>query len=507
MKKISLALAVGLLLSACGGGDSSPTPTTKPSTPTASKPTNSSTNQPSQPAQPPKTNNTNKKDVNQVLRDLNNNRSGSTTTNQTRGTGTTTNTGTTTTTTPTSTGTSQNGQAHIIHDISRIQSNMVAQPTSNEKMLIDAIIAETNAYRKSKGLSPLRPDDSLIAYAEIRAEEYANRDKSRNPHSRANGSSSLDAAYFDLGDKGGTSAENLAELKGYTHQSVQQQAKAIVNVWINSPSHRANLEKRNVTRIGIGVNHNGSEGYYAQIFAGGTMSSNSYLGNQALSSDQVRAGLNKVVSIDGNKQLKISGGTSNREYYGSSYRVNLANNREIIIKNESAWKSQTIGVVEEKDKPIAYLNIGQSHKPGEINSVSGTYKGALLGDINGGDRLRADVTAVINGKNMTLQTANTHSIDPEVVTNLNANKEMIDTARKELKELDFSDNLTWNANSGQFESASNPNLNHARFYGNSAQEIGGQFSRSVNQNYGKDRYDHNLEYKGTYRGAYGATKQ
>lgn len=499
MKKISLALTIGLLLSACGGGDSSPTPTATPAKPA----TNTSANQPVRPAQPSNTNNASTTNNNSSSTNTSNTSNSRPTTSSSTSTSTPSQPTTPTVTAPTNT--NAGGRANVIHEISPIHSNMVAQPTSAEKMLMDAVIAETNAYRASKGLSPVQADDTLTAYGEIRAEEYSKRAPNSDPHARPNGASSVDNAYFKLSGDGGW-AENLGS-PAASISDVRARAKAMVQLWINSPTHEENLSNPQLTKIGIGVHQQGNQYYIAQIFASAKVEAKNYLGNQLLTSEQVRTGLNKVATIDNNQQLKLSGSASNRDYYGSSYRVDLGNDRQIIIKNESAWKNQTIGVVEEKDNPIAYVNVGQSHIPNDVNGVSGTYKGALLGDINGGDRLRADVTAVINGKNMTLQTANTHSVNPQVVANINAQGEMVHTDRKELNELNFSDTLTWNANSSQFESTSNPNLNHARFYGNSAQEIGGQFNRAVNQSYGKDRYGNDIEYKGTYRGAYGATKQ
>lgn len=56
-----------------------------------------------------------------------------------------------------------------------------------------------------------------------------------------------------------TAAENLA--------AGQRTPKEVVNAWMNSPGHRANILKKEVSEIGVGYVNGGKYGHYwTQMF-------------------------------------------------------------------------------------------------------------------------------------------------------------------------------------------------------------------------------------------------
>lgn len=114
------------------------------------------------------------------------------------------------------------------------------------------VLKLTNDFRKSNGLKPLVLDQSLEEAADLHTQNMANRDFFS--HTGKDGKSPSDRAKR-AGYESGFVGENIAA--GYrTPQSV-------VDGWINSPGHRANLLNANYNEIGLGY-------YYLQNDTGGT---------------------------------------------------------------------------------------------------------------------------------------------------------------------------------------------------------------------------------------------
>ncbi len=119
------------------------------------------------------------------------------------------------------------------------------------------VLRLVNQHRMGMGLEPLSLFDGLQKVANQRAYEiYIDY---RADHTRPDGSICW-TAYDDYGVSYQVSAENIA--------SGQRDAADVMNSWLNSPGHRANIEKTNVTHIGVGV-YTGSSGrnYWTQDFA------------------------------------------------------------------------------------------------------------------------------------------------------------------------------------------------------------------------------------------------
>lgn len=124
---------------------------------------------------------------------------------------------------------------------------------SNEKysMAYD-VLRLVNKERKARGYSELVMDKNLLASAMLRASEQ----RISTGHIRPDGTDCFTA--FDWTSSAG---ENVAY--GYTT------AKDVMNGWMNSSGHRANI-LGGYTKIGIGCVYVDGTYYWAQLFSGGT---------------------------------------------------------------------------------------------------------------------------------------------------------------------------------------------------------------------------------------------
>lgn len=128
---------------------------------------------------------------------------------------------------------------------------LAGNPSADPEMRSLAVAAyeQTNVYRESKGLDPLIWSERLVKDALVRSEEI----EKRFSHTRPNNSDwwTVDSEHMF--------GENLAQ--GF------DVADDVVAAWINSPSHRENLEDSEFATCGISA-WRGSDGnvYVAQEF-------------------------------------------------------------------------------------------------------------------------------------------------------------------------------------------------------------------------------------------------
>jgi uncharacterized protein YkwD len=118
----------------------------------------------------------------------------------------------------------------------------------------DQVLQLVNQERAKAGLSAFTTNSTLTAAANLRAKETVQSFS----HTRPNGSS-FSTALKEYGVSFRTAGENIA----YGQRSPQE----VVNGWMNSPGHRANILNANFNKIGIGVyqNSNGTI-YWSQLF-------------------------------------------------------------------------------------------------------------------------------------------------------------------------------------------------------------------------------------------------
>ncbi|MDD6102254.1 MAG: CAP domain-containing protein [Clostridiales bacterium] len=129
--------------------------------------------------------------------------------------------------------------------------------TNGPASMRDEVIRLCNVEREKAGLSPLKAYSPLSSAAQVRAVETI----TLFAHQRPDGTScytALDGINYMC------AGENIAA--GY------RSAKAVVDGWMNSPGHRANILNSDFTEIGVGlVIAPGSEYiyYWSQFFIGG----------------------------------------------------------------------------------------------------------------------------------------------------------------------------------------------------------------------------------------------
>lgn len=130
-------------------------------------------------------------------------------------------------------------------------------PENNETLsYVEQVVKLVNIERAKKGLNPLTVDTKVQAAAQVRAREC----EQSFSHTRPNGSN-FSTALREQGVSYRRSGENIAW--------GQRTPEEVVNAWMNSSGHRANILNRNFTKIGVGYyQNNKGVKYWSQLFIG-----------------------------------------------------------------------------------------------------------------------------------------------------------------------------------------------------------------------------------------------
>lgn len=116
------------------------------------------------------------------------------------------------------------------------------------------ILKLVNEERGKAGLQPLVLDESISAAARIRAKEI----QTSFSHTRPNGSS-FSTVLKEMGISYRRAGENIA----WGQTSPEQ----VMQAWMNSEGHRANILNPQYTKLGVGHDQNGSgKNYWVQLF-------------------------------------------------------------------------------------------------------------------------------------------------------------------------------------------------------------------------------------------------
>ena len=115
------------------------------------------------------------------------------------------------------------------------------------------VVALVNAERAKYGLSALKVDSRVQQAAQVRAKETVQSFS----HTRPNGSS-FSTALTEAGVSYTRSGANIA----YGQSTPQQ----VVQAWMHSSGHRANILNESFTTIGVGYTVSGGTAYWAQLF-------------------------------------------------------------------------------------------------------------------------------------------------------------------------------------------------------------------------------------------------
>ncbi|NLP29582.1 MAG: hypothetical protein GX363_00440 [Clostridiales bacterium] len=131
-------------------------------------------------------------------------------------------------------------------------ANEAAATGSYEAKVVDLV----NKERAAQGLSPLKYNAELSKVARVKAEDM--RDKNYFSHTSPTYGSPFDMMK-SFGIKYRAAGENIA--KGY------RTPESVMDGWMNSPGHKANIMSPDFTEIGVGyVTDSRGTGYWVQMF-------------------------------------------------------------------------------------------------------------------------------------------------------------------------------------------------------------------------------------------------
>jgi uncharacterized protein YkwD len=130
----------------------------------------------------------------------------------------------------------------------------------------DLVFELTNQHRRGKGLAPLSKD------AELRnvARAYSNDMLVRRffDHTTPDGVSFHERISAQYRHWVSFTGENIWSAWGYKTVSTQKLAKEIVDDWLSSPGHRANMLDPDFTHLGVGVSARNGTILATQEFVG-----------------------------------------------------------------------------------------------------------------------------------------------------------------------------------------------------------------------------------------------
>ena len=133
------------------------------------------------------------------------------------------------------------------------------EPTDHETTSqAEAVLKLVNAERSKQGLQPLTLSSKLTDIATMKSKDMA--DKGYFEHTSPTYGTPFQMLQ-DFGVHYSSAGENIA--------AGQQTPEQVMNSWMNSSGHRANILNKSFTEIGIGYYQGGSYGvYWTQLFIG-----------------------------------------------------------------------------------------------------------------------------------------------------------------------------------------------------------------------------------------------
>lgn len=146
------------------------------------------------------------------------------------------------------------GAAGAVHLDRPVQGSSSVSAGIQSSSAASEVVRLTNSARSQNGYAALVEDGALSEAAAVRAREIARSFS----HTRPSGAS-FSSALSESGVSYLRAGENIA--------SGQKSASEVVNAWMNSPGHRANILNSSHSRIGsASVNIDGTL-YWVQLFA------------------------------------------------------------------------------------------------------------------------------------------------------------------------------------------------------------------------------------------------
>lgn len=146
------------------------------------------------------------------------------------------------------------GAAGAVHLDRPVQGSSSVSAGIQSSSAASEVVRLTNSARSQNGYAALVEDGALSEAAAVRAREIARSFS----HTRPSGAS-FSSALSESGVSYLRAGENIAY--------GQKSASEVVNAWMNSPGHRANILNSSYSRIGsASVNIDGTF-YWVQLFA------------------------------------------------------------------------------------------------------------------------------------------------------------------------------------------------------------------------------------------------
>ena len=139
---------------------------------------------------------------------------------------------------------------HFVCIAKRVAVNGV---NSNALSFAEQVVELVNAERAKVNLPALTMTTKLNEAALVRAKETVQSFS----HTRPNGSS-----FSTVLKENGISFQGAGENIAWGQRTSEQ----VVNAWMNSEGHRANILNQGYTSIGVGYYLNGATPYWAQLF-------------------------------------------------------------------------------------------------------------------------------------------------------------------------------------------------------------------------------------------------
>lgn len=146
------------------------------------------------------------------------------------------------------------GAAGAAHLERPVQGNSSVSAGIRSSSAASEVVRLTNSARSQNGYAALVEDGALSEAAAVRAREIARSFS----HTRPSGAS-FSSALSESGVSYLRAGENIA--------SGQKSASEVVNAWMNSPGHRANILNSSYSRIGSASVNVGGTLYWVQLFA------------------------------------------------------------------------------------------------------------------------------------------------------------------------------------------------------------------------------------------------
>ena len=145
------------------------------------------------------------------------------------------------------------------------EAKAVSYDSSQLAEYAEEVAVLVNKERIAYGLQPVKVSPLLSEAANIRASEL----KANFSHTRPNGTSCF-TAMSELGIQYKSAAENIAY--------GQKNPESVMNAWMNSSGHRANILNEKMEYIGVGVFYQDGVYYWSQFFAASnSLSNDAYL--------------------------------------------------------------------------------------------------------------------------------------------------------------------------------------------------------------------------------------